>query len=295
MKKILSFCALLSFALTLFGQTPTSNIYLFDMVISQDTIEFTNPRYLTEFNANGYNNHPSFFSNNELVISSQTPAEAMPELIMFDLEKKTKTKMTSTLEGEYSPVRMNDYFSFSAVRMQITGRDTLLQLWQFPVDRLGNGKPVFKYLNKIGYYEWVNSYQVAVFMVDNPTMLAIANTVSDQLTPVATNVGRCFRLLNTGNLAYVQKSDYENWKIMEKNMFQPNAPASKIVDTIPGAEDFAVLRDGTLIMGKGSRLYKFNRFVDEEWIEIVDLRYYEISNITRLAVSPDDKVAIVAN
>lgn len=278
------------------AQTPTSNIYLFDLNVKVDTIEFVNPKYLTDFNASGYNNHPAFFSDDELYISSQLPTEAMPELYLLNLNDKTKTKVTSTIEGEYSPFRMPDYFSFSAIRQQVNGRDTLLQLWQFPIDRLGNGKPVFKYLTKIGYYYWINSYQVAVYLVDNPATLAIANTVDDKLTPVATNPGRCFRALPNGNLAYVQKSNFENWKIMEKNMYQPNAPAAKIVDTVPGAEDFAVLPNGTFIMGKGSRLYKYDRYKDDEWVEVVDLRYYEITNITRIAVSRNGKrVAIVAN
>jgi len=296
MKRILAFFFFSGLFFTLEAQVQTSNIYLFDLDIQADTIEFVNPKYLTEFNASGYNNHPAFFSDDELCISSQLPTEAMPELYLLNLQEGSKTKMTATIEGEYSPFRMPDYFSFSAVRMQINGRDTLLQLWQFPIDRKENGKPVFKYLTKIGYYQWVDSYQVAVYMTDSPAYLAIANTVSDQLTPVATNPGRCFRTLPNGNLAYVQKSDFENWIVMEKNMYQPNAQPTKIVDTVPGAEDFAVLPNGTLLMGKGSRLYKFDRFKDDGWVEIVDLRYYEIANITRIAVSKDGKkVAIVAD
>lgn len=296
MKRISAFFLFWGLFLTLQAQIQPSNVYLFDLEVKADTIEFVNPKYLTHFNAGGYNNHPSFFSDDELCISSQLPTEAMPELYLLNLKDSSKTRMTTTIEGEYSPFRMPDYFSFSAIRMQVNGRDSLLQLWQFPIDRLGNGKPVFKYLTNIGYYYWVNSYQVAVFMVDNPSYLAIANTVSDQLQPVATNAGRCFRTLPNGNLAYVQKSDYETWKIMEKNMYQPNAQPVKIVDTVPGAEDFAVLPNGSLLMGKGSRLYKYDRYKDDEWVEVVDLRYYQISNITRIAVSRNGKrVAIVAN
>lgn len=301
MKHILAFLFSIGLFGTLVAQTPISNVYLFDLEYKTDTIEFLNPRYLTAFNANGYNNHPAFFSEHELVISSQLPTESMPELYLLNLQDSTKTKMTATSEGEYSPFRMPDYFNFSAVRQQVNGQDTLLQLWQFPIDRKGNGKPVFKYLTSIGYYYWINSYEVAVFLVDNPPTLAIANTVSDELTPVATNPGRCFRTLPNGNLVYVQKSNFGDWQLMEKNMYQPKAPAKRIMDVVTGAEDFAITPNGTLLMGKGSRLYmhQYNPREepgDRQWQEVVDLRYYEITNITRIAVSRDGKkIAIVGN
>src|SRR5690606_9853788 len=103
-----------------------------------------NPQFLTNFNANGYNNHPVFFSDNELYISAQSPLDAQPDLYLLDIDRKTKTRVTSTPSGEFSPARMPDFYNFSAIRQEIAGRDTVLRLWQFPIDRLTNGKPVFK-------------------------------------------------------------------------------------------------------------------------------------------------------
>jgi hypothetical protein len=82
---------------------------------------------------------------------------------------------------------------------------------------------------------------------------------------------------------------------MEYNLFQRGASPQKIIETIPGSQDFALLPDGTFIMARGSKLFKFNRFMDENWIEIADLRYYDIKNITRLAISGSYKIAIVAD
>ncbi len=48
-------------------------------------------------------------------------------------------------------------------------------------------------------------------------------------------------------------------------------------------------------MGKGSKIYKYNKFVDDNWKEAVDLRFYEIRNIYGLVVSPDFKLAVVAD
>ena len=83
---------------------------------------------------------------------------------------------------------------------------------------------------------------------------------------------------------------------MELSLYRRgNIAPQPIIASLGGVEDFAVLPDGSYIMGRGSKLYKFNRFRDEDWIEIADLRYYNITNISRLAVSPDLKIAIVAD
>lgn len=296
---LLSIC-LLSLMLPLSAQTnyPASNIYLFDLEqVSDSNFQFNNPQYLTAFNPNGYNNHPYFFNDSELYISVQLPGMNQTDLYALNIDEKTKTKVTETPDGEFSPKPMENSYFFSAVRQEIHGKDTLLRLWQFPTDRTTNGKPVFKYIQGIGYYQWLNSYQVAVYMVEkNNTYLGIADIRSDEVTPLATNAGRSFAKLPNENLAYIQNSNNNSLGlIMEYNLFQRGASPQKIIETLPGSQDFALLPDGTFIMARGSKLFKFNRFMDENWIEIADLRYYDIKNITRLAISGSYKIAIVAD
>ena len=278
-----------------FAQLPQSNIYLFDLEVTDTSIDLSKPRFLTYFNEKGYNNQPHFFSEEEIYFTARMPYTTQTDLYKLDLENKTKTMVTSTTSGEYSAQRMPDYYSFSAVRQEVVGGDTLQRLWQFPIDRMSNGKPVFKYLNNIGYYHWLNSYEVVVFLVDNPTnYLAIADTRSDQVTNIASNPGRCFQRMSNGHLAFIQKSTFGDWLLMEKD-YSRRRPAQKIIESLPGSEDFAILPDGTFLMGSGSKLYKYNRFTDEEWVEIADLSFYDISSITRLAISDDLKLAIVTD
>ncbi|MEL6972563.1 MAG: hypothetical protein AAFZ63_16100 [Bacteroidota bacterium] len=297
MLKPISFLAALLTVCTAFAQLPQSNIYLFNMrQVSDSLFEFSEPQYLTAFNSNGYNNQPSFFTNDELYISAQLPSMQQPELYLLNLQDKTKLRVTETQEGEFSPVRMPDFYNFSAIRQEYLNRDTVIRLWQFPLDRLTNGKPVFKYLQGIGYYCWINSKEVAVFVIDDPSYLALANVDTDDLIPLATDVGRCIRKLPNGNLSFVQRNEAGLWQIMELSLYRRGSyQAQPIITALPGTEDFAVLPDGTYIMGRGSKLYKFNRFRDEDWIEIADMRYYNITNISRLAVSADMKIAIVAD
>lgn len=276
------------------AQLPTSNIYLFDLIVADTSLELTQPRYLTYFNENGYNNQPAFFSEDELYITVQMPYENQTDIYMLDLINKTKTKITATVEGEFSPNRTPDFFSFSAIRQEFRGLDTIQRLWQFPIDRKNNGKPVFKYTEKIGYYHWLSNSLVALYIVDDPNYLAIANTGTDKLTPIVSDPGRCFKRTPNGELAFVQKKSPSNWTIVTKNLYR-NSPLREIINTLPGSEDFEILPDGTFLMGNGSKLYKFHPSMDEEWVEIADLRFYEITNISRLAVSDDMKLALVAD
>lgn len=292
-RKLLSLLVACFISTSIFAQLPPANIYLFEFrQVSDSIFEFTKPRYLTEFNPNGYNNHPAFFNSDELYISSQLPSETQPDLYVLNLKKKTKTRVTNTAEGEYSPFRMPDYYNFSAVRMEINGMDTTLRLWQFPMDRLSNGRPVFKYIQDIGYYYWLTSFEVALFKVDNPNTLSIADVRTDNINTLATNVGRCIRALPNGNLVYIQKSKYEPWKLVQYSRY--NRQHTPMIEVLSGVEDFAVLNNGAILMGKGSKLFKYHPRKDKEWIEVVDLSYYDIRKITRLAISPDNKVAIVS-
>lgn len=284
----------LGYFTTATAQLPNSNIYLFDLIVADTSLKLTQPRFLTYFNQNGYNNQPAFFSEDELYITVQMPYENQTDIFMLDLINNTKTKVTATVEGEFSPNRTPDFFSFSAIRQEFRGLDTIQRLWQFPIDKKNNGKPIFKYTEKIGYYHWLSSSLVAVFIVDDPNYLAIANTGTDKLTPITSDPGRCFKRTPNGELAYVQKRTPSSWSIVTKNLYR-NTPATEIIDTLPGSEDFEILPDGTYLMGNGSKLYKFHPSLDEEWVEIADLRFYEITNISRLAVSDDMKLALVAD
>ncbi len=295
-KKIL-FCLLaLSFSLSALAQLPRTNIYLFDVKQGDDgQLAFHTPRFLTEFNRNGYNGDPSFFSNTELYISVKRPGDTQADLFRLDLEKKARQRVTETPEDEFFPERMPEYYTFSAIRLERQGRDSTYRLWQFPINQLVDGKPVFKYLTGIKAYFWLNSQEIVVYKEEEPSTLSIVNTTNDQITTIATNIGHCFTRLPNGNLAFVQKSRYEDWKIMEKNLYRRKEPARTLIETLPGAEHFAVLPDGTMLMGKGSKLYKYNKILDDTWKEAADLRFYEIRNIYDLEVSPDFKLAIVAD
>jgi len=292
------FLTLLVFVISVFVTSsqaqPVSNVYLFNMEqLNDQEFRFTNPQYLTYFNRNGYNNQPAFFSDNQIYISVQEKGMTQPDLYLLDLQNNTRALVTQTTEGEYSPSISPDPYVFTAVRVE---NDRSQRLWQFPTDRLDNGTPVFKYIKNVGYYHWLSGSRVALFMVDDPNYLALANVNTDKTQRVISNIGRCFQTLPNGNLAFVHKVTDRTWYIKQLEVFSPALESEIVVTTLPESEDFVVLRDGTYLMGNGSKLFKYNPFIDKDqgWKEVGDFRYYGIRNITRLALSPGGKLAIVS-
>ena len=290
--RFLGLALLLALCTGVRAQLPNTQIYTFDFQQRDSVLTFTNPQYLTAFNARGYNNQPDFLDRNQLLVSVQLPEMQQPDVFLLNLQTKERTRMTRTLPGEFSPKGVGDGRKFAAVRQEYLGRDTVLRLWEFPANLTDNGRPVFKYVNGIGYYEYLNSSQLALFLVGVPNTLAIASVDSDSPRNLANNVGRCFKRQPNGNLAYVSKAGPQ-WQLVEQNLYRLNTPPTVIAPTIRNSEDFVILSDGSFLMGGGSKIYRFDPIRNPRWTEVVDLRFYGITNITRMAVNGAGKLAIV--
>ena len=269
---------------------PISNIYLFDIEKADTILLFKNPKHLTASNSRGYNNQPAFLSNTELLITVKTPADYQTDIYLLDLEKKTKLRMTKTPESEYSAKPTPGNLYFSCVRVDLDAERSQ-RLWQYPLDRGDKGKASLKYLRGVGYYHWLDRFTVALFNVATTNYLSVADTRDESSRHLAPDVGRCFGTSPNGRLVFVHKITDGNW--MLKAMNKATLETESIIRTLPGSEDFAILSDGTILMGRGSRLYKYHPTQDKDWVEMADLKNIGVNAITRLAVSGDGKLAVV--
>ncbi|MCB0542035.1 MAG: hypothetical protein H6565_03465 [Lewinellaceae bacterium] len=251
------------------------------------------PRFLTSFNPKGYNNQPCFFSNTEIYLTVQNPADtSQTDIVALDLLSRTRTQVTATsATAEYSPTPVPGTRRFSVVRVEEDGRQ---RLWSFPTDRSDNGRPEFPNIYGIGYHCWINDTLAAFFIVgenDNPHVLYTAGIRGQKLRRISSNPGRCLLRMPDGKLAFVQKATEQTWFL---KTYDPRDLSFQILIKMPdGSEDFALLPDGTWLAGKGAKLYQFKAGVDYDWKEIADLTKYGVHSITRLAVSNDNKLAVV--
>ena len=251
------------------------------------------PRFLSSFNPLGYNNQPKFFADNELWLTVQTPEDTtQTDIYALDLLAKTLTRVTATpLTAEYSPTPLPGGKRFSAVRVEEDGNQ---RLWSFPLDRSDNGEPVFPNLLNVGYHCWLSDTLVAFFIVgenEAPHTLQIASTHSQIPHRMATNIGRCLLKTSDGKLAFVQKPTEQTWFLKTWN---PANNTQEIVIKMPtGSEDFALMPDGTYLVGEGSILYTYKPGRDTEWREMCNLSKYGVKKITRLGAGKDGKLVVV--
>lgn len=284
---LFSFC----FASLNAQDVPITDVYAFSMKkLNDTTYNFSNPRFLTNFNMDGYNNQPHFFKENELYLTVQFPDATQTDIFSLNLDNNELTQITATVEGEYSPTIMPDRNDFSAVRVEADGKSTQ-RLWKFPMNRSTMGEPVFKHIEGVGYHHWLSPYKAALFVVGQPTKLVLANTLTGSTIELMDNIGRGMQRLPGDNLAFIHKTAANNWMLKEMDTYTYRS--KDVVKTLPNSEDFLYLDDGTFIMGNGSKLYKFNKYSDQTWKEIADFRYFGVKNITRLALSSNGTIAIV--
>jgi len=282
-------------------QLPKTNIYHFNIEQRSDSLySFTKPLYLTGFNSEGYNNQPTFVSDHEIYLTVQMADDTtQTDIYSLNLKTKTKTQITATADSEYSPMRSgvradSDTPAFSCVRVENDGENTQ-RLWGFPMNRSNNGQPIFEKVKGVGYHTWVTPTKAALFIVgnlDNPHRLVIADESWGRVENITANIGRCLQRMPNGNLAFVHKMGDNSWLLKKLNV---NSKRPELITAmINEKEDFAIMPDGTFIMGSGSKLYKFNQKKDNSWVEIADFKYYGINNITRLAIRNGKQIAIVS-
>jgi hypothetical protein len=279
--------------LTLWAQKlPKTNLFAFELIKENTQYRLQKPQWLSQFNPNGYNNQPNFITDDELYISVQFPWDTtQTDIYSLNISTLEFIPITNTKESEYSPKRVPGSDEFSVVRVDADTSKTQ-RLWRYPLNRSGKGYEAFKYYQSVGYYHWCSPSQVFMFMVGKPknyyqlTKIGTENNIRFHSEPA-----RCLLGTNDGKVAYIEKENEDDWYI--KTMNPESYQSDIVVKTLNQSEDFALLKDGTYLMGKGSTLYQFTPKIDQEWMPIADLRSYGIKKIERLAVNSLGKLVIV--
>ena len=79
------------------------------------------------------------------------------------------------------------------------------------------------------------------------------------------------------------------------SIYRLEEPATPIAPMVGDGEDFILLTDGTFLAGSGSKLYRLDpAAATPRWTEVVDLSFYGLGRITRLAFNGLDQLALVA-
>ena len=285
-KNHLIIAILLSFS-ALYSQSNTE-VYLMDLEFSETEFNVSNFRNIS--NNKGYDSQPSFYDN-ETLLYSRTNGEATDIANFYILRISYSWVNKSTPGGEYSPQRIPNSESSSAVRLDTTG---LQRLYQYNVGAKSSSLLIENL--QVAYYSFYNSNKIVSSVLSGDNLdLVISNLSKKTNDTLVLNVGRSIhKVPNTDEtMSYTSVNEEGNHDIFQLDM---KSLESFFVAQLPiGIQDLVWLNESNILIGSRDKLFLLDLFGNGDWKLVSDFSEYKIKEITRLAVSPDGKkLAIVA-
>ena len=285
---------LLIFALQtvfIYGQSPAgpgSEIYLFSIEKKNGKYVFTGGKNITK--NPGYDNQPSFSLNNRSILYTSSRDGGDTNIYEYILAEEKAFQITTSSDGEYSP-RELDKNTITFVR---EGSGQEMTVWQY--DRATKKEsPALKIKEPIGYYAW-NYKGDALVWVRYAFMIHWVNSEKGINKYIASYAQPSIphQIPRTGRFSFMERQPNDELWIRE---FDPQTQAVRpIVQSKDGKRDYCWMRDGSLLIGSGTKLYRFDEKKDKDWQLVADLSSFGIKDISRLAVSFDGKkLALVSN
>jgi hypothetical protein len=277
------------FNCTKFIAQSDSEIFLLDIKFKQDKIEISNVKKIS--NNKGYNNQPIFVSNDKILFTSERNLQN--DIVQYDSSENSLKYLTNTLTSEYSPIRYKKN-KVTAVSLDEKGEQYL---------RIYNIKDnTFKipFTDKIvGYYNYskkIRNLIISSVLENNQLVLYTSNLKTKEHTYIDNNTGRSIHNIPKNKfgeekISYISKKD-SIWNINYVDLSSYNTKT--ITTTLNNNEDICWFKDGSILTSYKNNLYIFNSKLSKDWKLLCSLEEYGITNISRIAINPDnDKLALV--
>jgi hypothetical protein len=266
---------------------PSTDIYLYRFArfpLGSAVFNITNRR--------GYDNQPFWHGNGRLLYTSQSAGQY--DIYEVNFDSGVIARFTDTPESEYSPALTPDGQAITVVRVE---RDSAQRLWRFPLNRAAPSL-VLADIRPVGYFAWLDTTRLALFVLGNPATLQIADIRSGTAQVAARDIGRSLQRVPGGSRASYLHRVGSRW-LLETVDPTPRADGGFDIDTVavmPDSAEYVVWRSSTeLYTAAGSRIYRM-RLPDPTWVVVEDLAERGIRRISRLAIAPDgSRLALVAD
>ncbi|AXT19621.1 steroid delta-isomerase [Flavobacteriaceae bacterium AU392] len=264
---------------------PNTDVFLFDLNENNGIISISNKVNISS--NEGYDNQPSFLDNNTILFASTRNGQT--DILKYSILNGNKSWVNTSDGSEYSPLKIPNSNAVTAIQLDKDGTQTLNRY------SLKNGKESVLIDDiVIGYQVWYNKSTLISSVLDGEGLsLTISNIKTGEHETIQPKIGRSLHNIpGTDLVSYVSKTN-DKWEIRSLN---PKTKETKlIVNTVEGADDMCWTPNGTILMGKGDIIYKFNPKQDSKWVEVVSIKGFDIKNISRLAVNTkSNKLSLVA-
>jgi hypothetical protein len=275
----LSLAFLMIPTLALAQSPPGSDIFLFDL--DEASWSVTAPRDITPLDT--YNNQPHFLPDGSLLYTCFADSD-QADIFHYDPASGETKRLTWTAEGEYSPTPMPGGRRFSVVRVEHDGRQ---RLWVFPLEG-GPGEIILPEIEPVGYHVWPERGRVAMFVLGEPPTLVQMTQGIHEPARLLEDVGRCLKRI-PGSDRFSAVHHREGEKVIVA--FFADGTREDITATVSGTdnEDYTWTKRGSLLMGKGSVLFRFTPG-DDAWQVVADLASMGVKTISRMDTRGDGKV-----
>lgn len=225
----------------------------------------------------GYDNQPAW-DGSALLYTAQVGGQTD----IYRYEDGVTTQVTHTAESEYSASITPDGRGISVVRVE---RDSTQRIWRFPQDG-GTPTVVLPDVKPVGYYAWLDSTTLALFVLGSPNTLRIADTRTGRARVSTHSIGRSLQRVPGGRRAsFLQRSaGGTRWVL---RTVDPRTFRLDSVTVLPDSAEYVTWRsDRVVYTAAGSRIYRMD-LPRTRWTVVADLGDRGIRRISRLAVSPD--------
>lgn len=265
------------------GPPEGTDIWLLDLERDGDALRAVAPRNLT--NRPGYDNQPHFTPTGDLLFVQMEDGKT--DVWKWQSASGRSTRLTSTPgQGEYSPTPIPG--SDGGISYIRSPTNTDGRLWRSPREG-AEPEIVFADIGPVGYHAWFDSDHVALWLLQDPSLLQVVELATGVAQTIAAGVGRSpqsvpdhravsfTRMTEAGRVVEVHDLDLQR---------------TDLLAVLPEGGDFhAWTPDGVLLCSAGSRVFAWR---DGRWQTVVDFAERGLS-LTRLAVSPDGtRIALVA-
>ncbi|MCK0178205.1 nuclear transport factor 2 family protein [Flavobacteriaceae bacterium S0862] len=278
------FSSLLFFVFLVSYSQSNTDVFLFDLKVSNNYIELFNQRNISA--NDGYDNQPSFLDENTVLYAGTRNGQT--DIVKYNINYDSKIFINHTEGGEYSPLKIPNKNEVSAVRLDKDGKQRLYTY------NLKNGESIELVQDLVfAYYTWFDDTIIAGAVIEeNNLNLYAVNLAEGWSRKYATNVGRSFHRIPNSNLVSFISKENNVWQIKSLN---PKTGATRVIaNTMESVEDICWLNRRTILSGKESVLYKLTLQKDINWKKVADLSSRGISKITRLATNPESSMLLIA-
>jgi hypothetical protein len=267
------------------GQLPDTDIFIANMSRSDSTLSFSQAVNMTR--RKGYDNQP-FFTNDGLsfYFVSINKDTTQSDVYKCDMLNKKISRFTATPTSEYSPQLSPDGKRMGVVRVDA---DSGQRFYTIPLEdpRIAIHAD---HSDSIGYFTWMTDSTIAMFVLGKTNSLQLLNISSGERRFIAPSIGRCLKMnAEKTHLYFVSK---ESDTILMR-MRLSDLQVEKVHPTLSGTEDFALLSDNSILMGREGMLYR-RKSSSSNWEMVADFKP-SLSDFYRISVAPTgDRIAIVA-